>query len=114
VKPRILVVEDLAALAYALCDLIADAGFEVVGPVAKVSEALALIDDGCDAALVDYRLADGTAESILAKLQDRDLPFAVLSGSDDLPGSCRAHRFLTKPVRAAEVIDMVRTLQPRA
>jgi DNA-binding NtrC family response regulator len=42
---RILVVEDEAIVAWALEDMLAKMGCAVVGPAARVNQALAMIDD---------------------------------------------------------------------
>ena len=54
---RVLVVEDELLLAETLCDLMQDAGCEMVGPVSTVAAALRLIDQApIDVAILDIRL----------------------------------------------------------
>jgi AmiR/NasT family two-component response regulator len=54
---RVLVVEDEAIVALEIEENLREAGFEVVGPAARVAEALELLNefgcDACDAAVLD-------------------------------------------------------------
>lgn len=80
---RILVVEDEAIIALMIEDLLAEFGATVVGPVATVIEALALLEvEPIDGAVLDYRLADGTSLAIADALSARGTPFIFASGYD--------------------------------
>jgi CheY-like chemotaxis protein len=73
---RILVVEDEAVVALWLTDVLVSAGACVVGSVASVREALALVEDGTlDCAVLDYRLPDGTTAPVADLLAARGVPF---------------------------------------
>lgn len=59
--PRILIVEDEMLVSLFLADVVEDLGFEVVGPVASLREAVdAVGDEAADAALVDVSLKGGS------------------------------------------------------
>ncbi len=110
-KPRVLVVEDEALIALLLADCLQNAGFEVVGPATSVAKALALIEQtGCDAAVLDIRLGNESAEPIARELRARGTPFVTVSGYSP---SQRSPTFegapmLVKPVRTNDLIAELR------
>ena len=55
---KILIVEDEPLIAWTLADMVRDLGYEVCGTVATESAAIAEAP-GCDAVLMDFRLAGG-------------------------------------------------------
>ena len=58
-RRRILIAEDEAFIAFELATAVENAGGQVVGPVASVSEGLRLLDrEDVDAAILDVRLID--------------------------------------------------------
>lgn len=82
-RPRVLVVEDDPLQAEVCAMALAEAGFAVVGPAGSVTAALdAIAVEGCDAAVLDARLApDETSEAVAAVLLAKGVPFVVLSAS---------------------------------
>lgn len=71
-KARILIVEDQALVSLSLAALVEDAQGEVVGPVASVSDGLALLEkEDVHAAILDVQLADGEVTPIANVLLDR-------------------------------------------
>jgi two-component sensor histidine kinase/CheY-like chemotaxis protein/heme exporter protein D len=101
-RARVLVVEDEPLLALEIANAVRSAGRAVIGPVQSVAKALALIEsEGCDAAVLDIRLADETSEPVAIRLSERGTPFLTLSAYS---GGQRAAAFhgapaLTKPFR---------------
>jgi DNA-binding NtrC family response regulator len=78
---KILVLEDEILIAMLLRDWLAEMGFDPVGPVASIRDALELIDRGdLDAAILDVRLADGDSYVAAEALQAKSIPFAFASG----------------------------------
>lgn len=107
---RVLVVEDVAVLAWRVCDILAGAGAEVVGPVPDVSRALALLRGReVDAAVLDMNLDGETAEPIADVLAARGVPFLFLTGyaRGDMGGRYTARPALGKPVRPAALVRML-------
>lgn len=101
---RVLVVEDVAMLAWQVCDVLVAAGAEVVGPVPDVPQALALLDRReLDAAVLDMNLNGETAEPIADVLAARAVPFLFLTGYawGDMEGRHASRPALGKPVRPA-------------
>ena len=109
----ILVVEDHPFIASEFEDAVRRNGGHVLGPAARVSEALALIDAApCDAALLDVTLEHGeTVYAVAERLRAKRIPFAFVTGSDD----GFAERYddapvLRKPFREAELDRCLRML----
>jgi DNA-binding NtrC family response regulator len=71
-RRRILVAEDELIIASELAAAVEEAGGEVVGPVASVREALALLGrEDVHAAILDVRLVDGEVSPIAHALLER-------------------------------------------
>jgi CheY-like chemotaxis protein len=78
---RILVVEDETLVAMLVEDTLIDAGAVVLGPVATVAEALALLNAERPAmAVLDLNLAGETSEPVADVLTQMGVPFVVASG----------------------------------
>ena len=78
---KILVVEDETLVAMLVEDTLMDAGATVVGPVATVAEALAVLrTDRPDVAVLDLNLAGETSEPVADALKQMGIPFVVASG----------------------------------
>jgi len=104
---RVLVVEDVATLAWLVCDVLAHAGADVVGPAADVCSALALLaENQVDAAVLDMNLDGETADPIADVLARRGVPFVFLTGYAccDMEGPHAARPMLSKPVRSAVLV----------
>jgi len=79
---RILVVDDEPIIAMTMAEWLADLGHVVVGPASDLNEAMTLCEAALDAALLDVSLGAHTAEAVAARLAERSVPFAVVSGHD--------------------------------
>jgi DNA-binding response OmpR family regulator len=78
---RVLAVESDAMIALELRDMLEDLGHEVLGPVARIDAALALLREaGPDAAIVDANLEDTLASPIVDALRETGTPFALATG----------------------------------
>src|SRR3954469_2931819 len=98
---RVLVVEDEYIVALDLEDTLRALGCEVLGPVASVARALALLAlERPDAVTLDLDLLDGLAVPVAELLASMGVPFVVVSaygaGSVDHPVLKQAPR-LSKP-----------------
>jgi CheY-like chemotaxis protein len=82
---RVLIVEDELLIAIMLEEIVTEAGFQVVGPVATLPEALALAaSERLDAALLDVWLDEKTRVYAAADvLADRHIPFAFVTAYRD-------------------------------
>lgn len=109
---RILVVEDEAVIAVYLEILIAELGYEVVGPAYDLPSALAAVENsGFDCALVDINLGRVSAAPVAEALIARGVPFALSTGADQrVIAEFAAVPLLSKPFNVGEVQSMIRRL----
>jgi CheY-like chemotaxis protein len=110
---RVLVVEDEPVTAEDIRQIVIEAEGEVVGPLASVREARALLKDqiAVDAAVLDVSLNDGMITPVLEALRARAIPVVVYSGGGVPEDLRRRHPdlvVLTKPVRPARLIAELR------
>ena len=102
---RILVVEDDTVIAVDYYFQLREVGAEarVCGATNKAAlDYLATHD--IDAAIVDYRLRDGTCEQVLQSLDRRDIPFVVVSGCTfEMQRSLDSRHVLSKPVTPTDI-----------
>jgi CheY-like chemotaxis protein len=79
-QKQILVAEDNNWIAAELVQAIADHDGIPLGPAARNVEALALIDEAPDGAILDGNLIDGPITPVALALLDRSLPLVVFTG----------------------------------
>lgn len=99
---RILVVEDEAAIAMLLEDMLEDLGCTIVGPVGNLAEADALARaDGIDLALLDVNVAGQPIYPVVRTLAERGVPFVFSTGygSSGIDELYRGSPILPKPFR---------------
>ena len=100
-KARVLVVEDEMLIAFDIADALADFGWEVVGPVGSVAEALALLgNEQVDIAVLDVNLGGTKSYPIADKLAESNVPVLFLTGdrASDVPPGSASSPVLSKPV----------------
>jgi CheY-like chemotaxis protein len=78
---RILIVEDEPAVAAKFLDEVEAAAGRPLGPATSVAEAIRIIEEGVDAAVLDADLKGGEALPIAKRLIDRHVPFVMLAGA---------------------------------
>ena len=109
----ILIVEDHVVIAADIADAVQRSGGQVLGPVSRLSEALAVIATApCDAALLDINLGHETAYLAAEMLQVREVPFAFLTGSegDEIESRYAKIPVLRKPFSEMEIESCLRRL----
>ena len=81
---RVLVVEDEYLIAEDLREQLLSCGAEVLGPVASVNDALALLEDGAapDLAILDIGLGGEKVYPVADALRVRGIPFVFATGYD--------------------------------
>jgi CheY-like chemotaxis protein len=108
---RVLVVEDNLLIAETICDVLADCGCTVVGPVPDLPGGAALIAaDGLDGAMLDINLSGILSFPLAAMLEERGVPFVFMTGYDDgamFPPEFRKVRRLAKPFDAKDVAEVL-------
>lgn len=105
---RILVADDEPFIALDLELAIEDAGGEVVGSVARVGEALALLKAApVDGAILDVNLLDGDISPVVEIMIARGIPFIIQTGVGlpaDLASRIPDLAVRIKPCIAAELV----------
>lgn len=111
--PLVLLVEDELLIAASLEIILEAHGYRILGPVATVAEAMMLLEaERPDMALLDYRLATTTTETLLPLLSQQGVPVCVLSGygRQQLPASYDNCALLEKPFRTSSLLAALKTL----
>lgn len=107
---RLLIVEDEFYLADDARSVLSDVGAEVLGPVATVTAARALIENepDMDGVLLDVNLRGEMAFAVADDLQSRGIPFAFVTGYDRaaLPERFATSERLEKPVDPKQLVDL--------
>lgn len=114
---RVLVVEDSTLIALDLEDTLTLNGYTVVGPAFTIEQATELISrEPISLALLDLHLHGTLCLPLADLLQQRNIPFAFLSGGElsDIPAAYRTVAFLTKPVSEQGLMKAVRALAESA
>jgi DNA-binding response OmpR family regulator len=96
-RPAILVIEDEFLIGILLTDALTAGGFRIIGPLARLADALDAAGSGSfDAALLDIQLAQGEDVYPVAEvLAERGIPFAFVSSR---PKDQIDYRFIVRPV----------------
>jgi two-component SAPR family response regulator len=84
-KKRVLLVEDEAFIVMLLEDILAEIGFEVMGPAASCAQAFALLEKhgAPDGAILDVNLGGERVFPLAAALAERHVPFVFSTGYGD-------------------------------
>ena len=112
---RILLVEDELLIAMLLEGALQDRGCEVIGPYARVSDAInAARNEPLDGALMDINLAGERIFPVAEILWLRSVPFLLLSGYGDsaLPEDRQHWPVESKPFEISRVMDMLGGMIP--
>lgn len=105
---RILVVEDNFLAAEALRDVLVENGCEVVGPVGRLTAAMALASrETLDGAFLDVNLGGEQCFPLADLLRKKGVPFVFLTGYADesiVPVALRKVPLLGKPLNPLDVV----------
>jgi DNA-binding NarL/FixJ family response regulator len=118
---RVLVVDDDAVLREALCDLLAERGFDVVGEAANGADGVALARERSpDVVLMDFRMPgmDGLEATSLIKANDPLTQAVMFTAYDDQTLDLEATRvdvycLLVKGCRPELMLDIVKRAAQR-
>lgn len=113
---RVLVVEDEMLVAIDYCQHLVDAGAEIVGPFTSVSQAAEHADTSqFDVAVLDYALADQTSDPLQSALEQRNIPFVIITGYPRVLVRRDAQQNVqSKPVSPERLCEIVREACHRA
>jgi DNA-binding NtrC family response regulator len=110
---RVLVIEDEVLVSWALEDMLAGLGCEVVGPAVRIGQGLALVEAGrIDAAVLDVNLNGQKSYPIADALMARGVPFAFSTGynKDTMPEAYRDFPMLQKPYSRSKLGQILEKL----
>ena len=114
---RVFVVEDEMIVAWLLEDMLAELGCVVIGPVAKVNQALAMVEaNAIDVAVLDVNLNGETSYPIADALIARGVPLVFVTGydKDRMLNGYQGFPVLQKPFHRAELsATLARLLTPK-
>lgn len=111
---KVFVVEDSTLIAMMIEDMCEAAGWQIVGPATRLSDALELADsETFDIALLDVNLAGEMSWDVARKLNNSGIPFAFSTGYDGdsaLPDDLKKSPVISKPFTLADVETKLRQL----
>jgi PAS domain S-box-containing protein len=84
---RVLIVEDAVLLAMELETGLSDAGARVIGPAYELEEAMALLGQPIDAAVLDANLNGHSVTPVAEALLARNIPFVFATGYGEAAGA---------------------------
>jgi DNA-binding NtrC family response regulator len=106
----VLIVEDEPIILFELKQQFEDAGAQVLS-AREVQQALVLAEHAAlSAGLLDYRLGDETTTAVCHRLKERNIPFVVYSGYDDVHEACRVADVIDKPADSRRLVEAVARL----
>jgi CheY-like chemotaxis protein len=97
---RLLLVEDESHVAMLIEDMLADMGCDVVASIARVSEALRLLEaTDIDAAVLDTNVAGEKVFPVAERLRERAIPFVFATGygADGVLADLPTYPVIAKP-----------------
>jgi CheY-like chemotaxis protein len=107
---RLLVVEDEVFVAMLIEDVLESVGGAVIGPAARVSEALALIEEqNPDGALLDINLGGELVYPVADALARRGIPFVFVTGygAEGVAAPFKGRPTIRKPFLPAAFVAQV-------
>lgn len=109
---RVLVVEDDPIVAMVVEDTLRDMGLEVLVDLSLVDALSEIETSEFDAALIDVGLRGESAYPVMVALQERRVPFAVMSGGDltALAAEFPQVRMMSKPLDMKSLQKAMRDL----
>jgi CheY-like chemotaxis protein len=114
---RVLVVEDEMMVSMLIEDMLSDLGCLVVGPAARLDEAMVLAKDSeFDCAVLDVNLGGQSIYPLSDFLRDKGAPFAFATGYGDvgLREADRGSLVLQKPFRETDLARVLGELKAMA
>jgi two-component SAPR family response regulator len=108
----VLVAEDEPLVAVGVVNQLTEAGATVVGPCSTSGRAIAaLSENDIDVAIIDFVLADDNTEGLQAALEDKGIPYIVVTGYPRVLVRRDRHQpVLSKPVSREALTSTVRAL----
>ena len=114
---RVLVVEDEMMVSMLIEDILGDLGCIVIGPAARLEDALILARDAeIDCAVLDVNLGSDTSFPVADVLRQRGVPVTFATGHRDpgLRDVDRSSPVLQKPFREGDLTRILRAMRAGA
>lgn len=109
---RVLVVEDEMLVCMDIEDMLEEVGCKVVGPAARVSDALAILDtEPVDIALLDVNLGREKSYPIADRLARSGTPFLLSTGYAEVDPPYNDHLRLQKPFSRKHLTEVLEELR---
>lgn len=111
---KVLVVEDEMMVSMLIEDMLGDLGCQVVGPAARLDEAMALAQEAeIDCAVLDVNLGGHPIFPLADLLREKGRPFAFATGYGDgaLRDVDKGALVLQKPFRESDLQRIIRLLR---
>jgi DNA-binding response OmpR family regulator len=111
---RVLIVEDDALAAMYLEEVINDISAAIVVVSASVAGTKDALNASFDIAFLDVEVTNGQTFDVARTLQEKEIPFAFVSGSSraDVPDGLHSAPFIPKPFHRGEIADALSSLLP--
>ncbi|GEP59569.1 response regulator [Reyranella soli] len=109
----VLIVEDEFLIGLMLTKEIERAGGTTIGPATSVADALKEIETRViDLVILDAKLVDGSGADLAVCIEERRIPYVVVSGYDevDLPSGLRRAPFIAKPISVPVLLEAIEGL----
>jgi len=113
---RVLIVEDEFLVAMDLVSIVESLGHNVVGPAQSARSAIALAQSQqIDVALLDMNLVTDTAAPVADELDERGVPYAVVTAylPDQLGKRFKSALLVSKPFHRRDIEAAIECLRPR-
>ena len=109
-KRRLLIVEDDRDLVKLLCELLADAGYEVTCRMTFQDGNQELEEDGYDLLVSDVILPGGSGIELATRAKGKGVPALLLTGHPETIRLCEesGEAYLGKPFQLDELLQSVR------
>jgi two-component system, chemotaxis family, sensor kinase Cph1 len=114
--PRVLIVEDETLVSLMIEDVVTRAGWQVVGPAARLPEALRLARrESLDGAILDVNLHGAVVYPAAEILAERGIPFLFVTGyaTGELDERFEDRPVLRKPFVGPELLRALKRLVDR-
>lgn len=107
---RVLIVEDAWLIADTMAVVLESEGARILGPTPTGAGASELLkQEVADVALVDMSLADGFADRLIGELDDRRIPYVIVTGFGALPTNADAGavKVIEKPFDSRALVELL-------
>lgn len=106
----ILIIEDEPLIALNIQHAFEDEGARTISTHTLAAALLAVEEPRLAAAIVDHALGDGDSSEICQRLKQRNVPFVIYSGFNDLHGHCAEAAHVNKPESPAVLVATIKGL----